>query len=362
MSLWGLDFPICWDSPCCPHCSLWGELCVSLHSCPRVQPAEGEYRTCPQGWDGAGSWTRCTWPFRDWLHSCSLDNGHRVSVDVETVTGVKPDSPETLVREADDMRGMWTGWVLRWFREVGPVRSLVTINCEYIEMLNFKLGFFAPFSEYTCYSSLKVRNPHVGEGGWVSSAGLFLWPWPVLNNCLVWWVLITLYNIHSLKQEVEHPKGIFTFTGMSLWQNKLPNKFISCSIFLIFLVFIVLHLISLRQVSFQMCQVDHLPFGVFHGSPNYVDSLPSVDPNKQSVRYFSSKNGFIQHQQRIAVWGLHLWRAKCKSPKCQGWRALLQRGRGGWEGSYRVQGFSLPVSLPGKERSLSSSSWALLLL
>ena len=29
-----------------------------------------------------------------------------VSADVETVTGVKSDSPETLVREADDMRGM----------------------------------------------------------------------------------------------------------------------------------------------------------------------------------------------------------------------------------------------------------------
>ena len=284
------------------------------------------------------------------------------SVVVETAIDVKTDSLETRVRESDDMRGMWTGWVLRWFREVGPVRSLVTINCEYIEMLNFKLGFFAPFSEYTCYSSLKVWNPHVGEGGWVSSAGLFLWPWPVLNNCLVWWVLITLYNIHSLKQEVEHPKGILKFIGMSLWQNKLPNKCISCSLFLIFFVFIVLYLISLRQVSFQLCQVDHLPFGVFHGSANHVDSLPSVDLNKQSVRYFSSKNGFIQNQHRIAVWGLHLWRAKCKSPKCQGWRAFLQRGRGGWEGSYRVHGFSLPMSLPGKERSLSSSSWALLLL
>ena len=41
----------------------------------------------------------------------------------------------------------------------------------------------------------------------------------------------------------------------------------------------------------------------------------------------------------MAVWGLHLWRAKCKSPKCQSQRALLQRGRGGWEGSYRVMAF-----------------------
>ena len=69
---------------------------------------------------------------------------------------------------------------------------------------------------------------------------------------------------------------------LSLWQNKLPNKFITCSLFLIFLVFIVLHLISLRQVSFQMCQVDNLPFGVFHGSPSHVDPLPSVDLNRVS--------------------------------------------------------------------------------
>ena len=26
----------------------------------------------------------------------------------------------------------------------------------------------------------------------------------------------------------------------------------------------------------------------------------------------------------MAVWGLHLWRAKCKSPKCQGWRAYRE--------------------------------------
>ena len=90
-------------------------------------------------------------------------------------------------------------------------------------------------------------------------------------------------------QEIEQPKGIVEFTGMSLQQNKLL-KFISClSLFLIFLVFIVLHLISLRQVSFQMCQVGHLPFGVFHGSPNHVDSLPSVDLNKQCQIFLQQK-------------------------------------------------------------------------
>ena len=54
-----------------------GELCVSLHPCPRAHSRLGvECRTCPQGWDGAGSWTRCTWPFREWLHPCSPDPDH----------------------------------------------------------------------------------------------------------------------------------------------------------------------------------------------------------------------------------------------------------------------------------------------
>ena len=62
-----------------------------------------------------GSWTRCSWPIREWLHPHYPDTGHisvselspcKGSADVETVSGVKTDSPETLVREADDMRGM----------------------------------------------------------------------------------------------------------------------------------------------------------------------------------------------------------------------------------------------------------------
>ena len=149
--------------------------------------------------------------------------------------------------------------------------------------------------------------------------------WSVPSECLVWWALVILYNNHSLKQEIEHPKGIVLgegngnplqcsclenprdggawwaavygvtqsrtwlkwlsskgivkFTGMSLQQNKLPNKFkfISCSLFLIFfLVFIVLHLISLRLESSQRCQVDNLPSRVFHVSP-VCWFLPSVD-------------------------------------------------------------------------------------
>ena len=51
---------------------------------------------------------------REWLHPHSTDTGHilvsklspcKGSVGVETATSVKSDSPETLVREADDMRG-----------------------------------------------------------------------------------------------------------------------------------------------------------------------------------------------------------------------------------------------------------------
>ena len=68
----------------------------------------------PRDEGGSGSWISCTWPIREWLHPHSTDSGHvsvnelspgKVSADVETATGVKSDSPETLIREADDMRG-----------------------------------------------------------------------------------------------------------------------------------------------------------------------------------------------------------------------------------------------------------------
>ena len=68
----------------------------------------------PRDEGGAGPWTRSTWPFREWLHPHYPNTGHvtvseltpcQGSVDVETVTGVKTDSPEILVRETDGMRG-----------------------------------------------------------------------------------------------------------------------------------------------------------------------------------------------------------------------------------------------------------------
>ena len=69
----------------------------------------------PRDDGGAGSWTRCTWPIREWLHPQSPDADHvsvselspcRGSVDVGTVSGVKSVPPETFVREAEDMRGL----------------------------------------------------------------------------------------------------------------------------------------------------------------------------------------------------------------------------------------------------------------
>ena len=97
---------------------------------------------------------------------------------METATGVQTDSLETLVREADDMRGDVNWLSAEMFREVGPVRPSVNTDRECTEMCNSKLGFFAPFSYYylleSCCSLSTVRNPNVVDAGWVSFPGLFL--------------------------------------------------------------------------------------------------------------------------------------------------------------------------------------------
>ena len=80
-------------------------------------------------------------------------------------------------------------------------------------MSNFKLGFFAPFSEYHFLFFINSQRPHVVDGGWVSSAGLFFWPWPVPCKPLVWWDLVILYNNYSLKQDVEYPRGVLCPSG-----------------------------------------------------------------------------------------------------------------------------------------------------
>ena len=98
----------------CLYSSLWGELCISLHPRPRGQQVEVSAGPVPRDEGEAGPWTRSTWPFREWLHPHYPDTGHvtvselspcKGSVEVETVTSVKTDSPEILVRETDDMRG-----------------------------------------------------------------------------------------------------------------------------------------------------------------------------------------------------------------------------------------------------------------
>ena len=54
-------------------------------------------------------------------------------------------------------------------------------------------------------------------------------------------------------------------------------------------LFLVLHLLSLKRyqaMSFQVCQVDNLPFWVFHGSPDHVYSLLSVDLKQIDCQIF----------------------------------------------------------------------------
>ena len=63
-----------------------------------------------------------------------------------------------------------------------------------------------------------------------------------------------------------------------LWQNKLLTNLslvvYSWFFFFFFWIFIVLHLINLRHVSFQMCQVDHLPLESSMGPPIMLIPFP----------------------------------------------------------------------------------------
>ena len=210
-----------------------------------------------------------------------------------------------------------------WFREVGPVRPSVTNDCECIEMSNFKLGFFAPFLEYHFLIFINSQRPHVVDGGWVSSAGLFLWPWPVPCKSLVWWDLVILYNNYSLKQDVEHSRGVVCPSGNL---NCLTNlSLVVFSWFFFFFIFIVLPFISLRSVNqkyIQMCQGNKLPFWVFQGSPDHVDPPFSLLIWKNRVSDISPAERGLWDQQSIVVWGLQLWRFTFKSPKGKGKRSL----------------------------------------
>ena len=92
----------------------WG---CALH--PRSQQVGVRAEPVPREESGAGSWTRCIWPIREWLHPYSTDTGHisvselspcKGNVDVENSINVKSDSPETLVRECDDIEGGDMNW------------------------------------------------------------------------------------------------------------------------------------------------------------------------------------------------------------------------------------------------------------
>ena len=91
------------------------------------------------------------------------------------------------------------------------------------------------------------------------------------------------------------------------------------------------------------------PLGIVFGPPM---SHQNTDQRQIDHQVFLQQNGFIQDQQRIAVWDLQPWRAMCNPPHGER-RILLQKGKevGGNE-SETVYGFLLAESLTGKKRNL----------
>ena len=154
--------PVCWDSPWqCPRCPAlqpWGCALHFSHHPPHRRSSRLEVSAGPIPRDegGAGSWTRCIWPSGNGYILTPLTLATSQSVNCPLAKGVwvwklplaSSQTLQRLLSEKLTWGGIWTGLVLRWFREVGAVRPSVTNDCEYIEMFNFKLGFFAPFPEY----------------------------------------------------------------------------------------------------------------------------------------------------------------------------------------------------------------------
>ena len=64
-------------------------------------------------------------------------------------------------------------------------------------------------------------------------------------------------------------------------------------------------------------------FHFFKNQKKSICTLLLLTLHKQTARYFSSKDGFIQNQQRIAVQGLQPWRATCKFPQSKRRKVLL---------------------------------------
>lgn len=81
-----------------------------------------------------------------------------------------------------------------------------------------------------------------------------------------------------------------------------------------------------------------LPTKITHMEPTLVMQWEltclhhSVDLKQIDARYFSSKDGFIWVQQRIAVQGLQSWQTPSKSPPSKGRKTLLSKGKGYWKG------------------------------
>lgn len=98
--------------------------------------------------------------------------------------------------------------------------------------------------------------------------------------------------------------------------------------------------------------------------PLWVHGRGLLTRDKETARYSSSKDGFFQDQQRIAIQGLQLWWATCKLPRQQGRESTFIEGVrkvGRAVGNKETIEFSLAEFLPGM-KSLSARCWALLLL
>jgi len=75
--------------------------------------------------------------------------------------------------------------------------------------------------------------------------------------------------------------------------------------------------------------------------------------NKETARYFSGQDGFIQDEQRIVQW----W-ATCKSPHGKRRRMLLWRGKWTWEGyNSGVHGNGTPLQCSCLENPMDGGAW-----
>ena len=186
------------------------------------------------------------------------------------------------------------------------------------------------------------------EAGWAlqgSFSGLDLF------SCkhLVCWVLVISYSNYSLKQDVEHPRGVVRPYG------KLPKKFISCSFFLIFFGSWSSYLIILCQLeSIQMCQGNKLPVSS-RGPPIMLTPFLS-DMKQRGYQTFSGRDrlmGSVENYSSMFT-TVESYMQVLKRPGKE--ITTIEIGR---SVKQRVHGFSLTECFPGKQQSLCSSCCAL---